>query len=113
MSKWVLGKVFISHSSRDKAFVRRLAKRLWNEGYQVWLDEKELVPGDALAARLSDTLKESRVVIVVVTPHSVTSKWLSFELNKATERMVEGRCRRGGSEGQLYSAGGSYPILPG
>lgn len=93
LSKWVLGKVFISHSSRDKAFVRRLAKRLWGEGYQVWLDEKELVPGDALATRLSDALKESRVVIVVVTPNSLASKWLSFELNKATERMVEGQCR--------------------
>ena len=93
MKKYVLGKVFISHSSKDKPFVRRLARRLWDEGYQVWLDEKELVPGDALAARLSEALKEARVVIVVVTPASLESRWLKFELNKATERMVKGDCR--------------------
>lgn len=93
MQKYVLGKVFISHSSKDKPFVRRLTQRLWREGYQVWLDEKELVPGDALANRLSDALKEARVVIVVVTPASRRSKWLAFELNKATERMVKGECR--------------------
>ncbi len=91
--KRILGKLFVSHASKDKPFVRRLAQRLWKEGYQVWLDEKELVPGDALAARLSQALEESRVVLVVVTQNSIKSKWLAFELNKATERMVEGRCR--------------------
>ena len=91
--KWILGKVFISHSSKDKPFVRRLAERLWKEGYQVWLDEKELVPGDALAARLSDALAQSRVVAVVVTPNSLNSRWLKFELNKAAEKMVKGECR--------------------
>jgi hypothetical protein len=93
LKKWLLGKIFISHSAKDKPFVRRLAQRLWKEGYQVWLDEKELVPGDALAARLSDALAQSRVVIVVVTQNSVGSRWLQFELNKAAERMVNGRCR--------------------
>jgi hypothetical protein len=89
----LLGKVFISHSSLDKPFVRRLTKRLWTEGYDVWLDEKELVPGDALSHRLSETLAQSKVVIVVVTQNSLNSRWLKFELNKATERMVQGQCR--------------------
>ena len=93
LRKYMLGKVFISHSWKDKAFVRRLAKTLWEEDYQVWLDEKELVPGDGLATRLSDALSQSRVVIVVVTPNSMDSRWLRFELNKATERMVQGNCR--------------------
>ena len=89
----LLGKVFLSHSWKDKPFVRQLAKRLWREGYQVWLDEKELVPGDQLAARLSEAIDRCRVVIVVVTPASIESNWLKFELNKATERMVNGDCR--------------------
>lgn len=93
IKKWILGKVFISHSSKDKPFVRKICRNLWEKGYQVWLDEKELVPGDALSLRLSDALQQSRVVIVVVTENSIQSKWLSFELSKATERMVEGNCR--------------------
>jgi len=89
----LLGKVFLSHSWKDKPFVRQLARRLWREGYGVWLDEKELVPGDQLAARLSEAIDLCRVVIIVVTPTSVDSNWLKFELNKATERMVHGYCR--------------------
>jgi len=73
--------------------VRQLARRLSQEGSQVWLDEKELVPGDQLAARLSDALDHCRIIIVVVTANSHESNWLKFELNKATERMIKGECR--------------------
>ena len=51
------------------------------------------MPGDGLATRLSDALSQSRVVIVVVTPNSIDFRWFRFELNKATERMVQGNCR--------------------
>ena len=37
--------VFISHTSRDKPAVRRLAKALKERGIRVWFDEWELVPG--------------------------------------------------------------------
>jgi hypothetical protein len=88
-----LGKVFISHSSKDKPFVRKLVKRLEKEGYRCWLDEVELVPGDMLSTRLAEVLQESRVVIAVMTEHSLKSNWLKFELNKAAEWMVDGKCR--------------------
>jgi hypothetical protein len=87
------GKIFISHSSTDKPFVRRLAKGLEQAGYSVWLDEKELRVGDALSAEISAALKASPVVIVVVSPSSVKSKWLDYELSIATERMIKGDCR--------------------
>jgi hypothetical protein len=93
MSLDALGKIFISHSSPDKAFVRRLAKRLEKAGYSVWLDEKELRVGDALSAEISAALKASPVVIVVVSSVSVKSKWLDYELSIATERMIKGECR--------------------
>lgn len=91
--KYLLGKVFISHSSTDKPFVRRLATAIEAAGFQTWLDEKELVPGDPLAKKISDALDSARVVLVVVSSGSIASRWLSFELNKATDRMVKGECR--------------------
>ena len=87
------GKIFISHSSADKPFVRRLARRLEKNGYSVWLDEKELRVGDKLSAEISSALSSSPVVLVVVSPSSVKSKWLRYELNIATERMIKGECR--------------------
>lgn len=88
-----LGKVFLSHSSVDKRFVRRLAKRLEEAGYGTWLDEHELVVGDALAAKIAQGIRMARVVLVVVSEASVKSKWLKFELNIAADRMVKGECR--------------------
>lgn len=86
------GKVFISHSSVNKPFVRKLAKAIEADGFQVWLDEKELLPGDALARRVSEGVMQASAVIVVVSQAAIASKWLAFELNKAAARMVNGEC---------------------
>lgn len=59
----------------------------------VWVDEHELVPGDPLGERIAAALEEAKVVLVVVSSNSIKSKWLRYELNLATERMVKGRCR--------------------
>ena len=38
-----LGKIFISHTAADKPFVRLLADQIIKSGFQVWLDERDLV----------------------------------------------------------------------
>lgn len=91
--KEALGKIFISHSSVDKAWVRRFEKRLRAEGYDTWLDEKEIEVGDALAAKISDALRDAKIVVVVVSASSLASEWLRYELDIATERMIGGHCR--------------------
>lgn len=73
--------------------MRRLASALESDGFQTWLDEKELLPGDPLARSISEGLENAPAVIVVVSEASVQSRWLAFELNKATDRMVRGSCR--------------------
>src|SRR5262245_21104097 len=93
MDQSLPGQVFLSHSSADKPFVRKLAHRLEKEGFSVWLDEKKLIAGDPLGKTISEALDRASVVLVVVSKASVKSRWLSFELNKATERMVKGQCR--------------------
>jgi hypothetical protein len=92
-SSYMLGKVFISHSAVDKAFVRMLAHKIEKAGFRVWLDEKELLVGDSLPKKISEAIKSASVVLVVVSSASIQSRWLSFELNQATQKMVEGKCR--------------------
>lgn len=88
-SKSQLGKIFLSHSSLDKTFVRRLSTRLKKEGYEVWLDEKELLPGDKLSTKLADAIELSKIILIVISENSRNSKWLQFELELATRKMVE------------------------
>jgi len=88
-----LGKVFISHTAADKPFVRRLAARLKKSQFDAWLDERDLIAGDPLPESIGKALQAAKVILVVVSKASVASKWLRYELNVATERMIKGECR--------------------
>lgn len=74
-------KVFISHSSRDKAFSQILSNRLTIDGIQTWLDEKEIAPGDNIAEKITAGIKNTDYFIVILSKNSVNSKWVSFELS--------------------------------
>lgn len=91
--KYLLGKIFLSYSSLDKPFVRRLSSRLKKDGYDVWLDEKELTPGDKLASELANAIEESIIFIIIISENSIKSKWLKYELELALKRMVENEIR--------------------
>lgn len=78
--------VFISHSSRDMGFVRKLilflrhAKGVEN-AYVDWLDPIMNHETDARTAEdLKDRIKNARKVIYVVTTDSLKSSWCSWEI---------------------------------
>lgn len=79
-------KIFLSHSSKDKPFVRRLASDLNRNGVRVWFDEQELSPGDSLVSKVERGLDTSMVVVVVISQNSVNSNWVRSELNYALDR---------------------------
>jgi hypothetical protein len=87
------GKVFISHSSDDKPFVRKLADALRNAGFEPWLDERELIVGDPLAAKIAAALERAGALIVVVSEASAKSNWLGYELNIVADKLVSGDIR--------------------
>ena len=91
--KEVLGKIFISYSSKDKKFVRRLANTIEKEGYKVWLDEKEIITGDYLPKKIGEAIKLSKVIIVVLSKNSIFSKWVQYEINQSLEHMIKGKTR--------------------
>jgi predicted Zn-dependent protease len=74
-------RVFVSHASSDKPFVRRLVQDLRNHNNVVWIDEQELKAGDSIVAGISDGLKNTDYMIVVVSQASMDSKWVQAELS--------------------------------
>lgn len=78
--------VFLSHSSKDKAFTRKLAERLIQSGVKVWLDEAELNIGDSLLMRISTAIENTDFVAVVLSHSSVQSSWVQSELQMAMTR---------------------------
>ena len=73
-------KVFMSHSSVDKPFVERLATDLRaREGIDAWLDKWEIQPGDRFPTKLEEGLNNAGVFLLVLSPQSVNSQWVSYE----------------------------------
>jgi hypothetical protein len=59
--------VFLSHSTKDKAVVRPLAERLRQDGLRVWLDDREIEPGDHLPAKIEEGLECVRVLVLCLS----------------------------------------------
>lgn len=76
-------KVFISHSSTDKRFVRTLKDDLNENNIETWFDEDELAIGDSLADKLEIALDQSSHFLIILSPTSINSEWVRFEIQKA------------------------------
>jgi WD40 repeat protein len=71
--------VFLSHSSKDKAVVRDIAKRLQADGLSVWLDEQQIKPGDSIPAKVETGLEYSRVLVLCMSANAFGSDWAQLE----------------------------------
>ncbi|HTN05701.1 toll/interleukin-1 receptor domain-containing protein [Agriterribacter sp.] len=82
-------KLFISHSSIDKPFVRKLKHDLELNYINTWFDEDELNFGDSLVDKLSTELFNSSHFLIVLSPNSVKSDWVIYELENALKFLEE------------------------
>lgn len=77
-------RVLLSHSSRDKEFVRRLADDLEREGVDVWFDEADLRVGEDLDA-IKESIRSSQCLVLVQSRSARESTWVQREIDFAEE----------------------------
>lgn len=82
---------FLSHSSKDKGFVRKLAADLVANGVRVWIDEQRILVGDSIPEKIAQGLAESDFFLIVVSRNSAESSWVKKELNNALVHEIERR----------------------
>jgi hypothetical protein len=75
--------VFISYACEDRELAKRLSQRLENAGFEVWLDESNILPGDNWAEKVSQALKQSEAMVVLISPAAMESKWVRHEIEYA------------------------------
>jgi hypothetical protein len=83
--------VFISHCHSDKRFAKKLAKDLLNIGVRVWIDEAEIKLGDSLIKKIQEGIDQVDYLVVVLSPESVSSEWVSREIDIAMNQEINGR----------------------
>lgn len=84
-------KLFLSHSSRDKRFVRRLAKDLVSRGISVWVDEAEIKVGDSLIEKIREGIDQVDYVAVILSRASIRSEWVKREVDIAMNQEIARR----------------------
>lgn len=92
--------VFLSHSSLDKAFARRLYSDLRNVGVNCWFDEKEILPGDSILDMVDHGIKVWEKLLLVCSRNSLSTRtgwWVEQELERALakERALRSRGEMG------------------
>ena len=65
--------VFISHNSKDKPFVDKLANSLKSYNIRCWVDEAEIRFGESLVRKISDAISKIDLVIAVISNNSIYS----------------------------------------
>lgn len=67
-------RVFLCHSSDDKSVVKELYNHLVKDGIDAWLDKENLFPGQDWKIEIPKAVRNSDVVIVCLSSHSITKE---------------------------------------
>lgn len=81
--------VFISYSSIDCEFVKKLSLLLVEKKINIWLDKWEMKPGDSLIDKIQSGISNSSYLLVVLSKNSIQSEWCKKELNSGLIRELE------------------------
>jgi TIR domain/Pentapeptide repeats (8 copies) len=86
--------IFISHSSLDKEFARKIYHDLQALSVKCWLDEKKILPGDSILEEVDRGIKLWDRLLLVCSRNSLsptTGWWVEQELERALEKEREFR----------------------
>lgn len=77
--------VFISHSSENKAEVKKLIPYLNGKSHSVWFDEYSLKIGDSLNDKIEKGIVEAELVLFWITEEFLSSDWCIREMDISKE----------------------------
>lgn len=83
-------RIFLCHASEDKPQVREVYQRLKAEGFQPWLDEENLLPGQEWDREIRRALRESEFILIFFSQNSVAKRgYVQREMKLALDAWEE------------------------
>lgn len=77
-------RVFISYARLDRRIAKRIARKLEELHIDTFLDEKSIEWGDDIFNEVVEGIRRSSDLIVIISPASLKSSWVPFEVGLAT-----------------------------
>jgi hypothetical protein len=76
---------FISYSAKDDDFAKRLHADLQNSGVRCWFAPHDMPIGGKIRDEIDAAIKLRDKVLLVLSKHSILSKWVEDEVDEAFE----------------------------
>lgn len=80
---------FISYSSKDHEFARRLYADLQDNGIRCWFAPEDMKIGDRIRTRIDEVVRVYEKLLLVLSGNSIDSDWVEKEVETAFEKEHE------------------------
>lgn len=74
---------FISYSTKDEEFARRLYSRMRDEQLRVWFAPEEMKGGEKLHEQIDRAIQVHDKLLLILSEHSMRSEWVMTEVRRA------------------------------
>lgn len=85
--------VFLSYASEDVQLAERIANSLQANGIDTWWDKWSISTGDSLRLKIDEGLSNCTHFLVLLTPQSITKRWVNQEMDAGLVRRLNDACR--------------------
>lgn len=75
--------VFVSHATADKWLATTLCEKIESTGAATFRDDRDIDGGDDIPERIRLQIKQSKEIVVLLTPESVDRQWVVLEVGAA------------------------------
>ena len=80
---------FISYSTKDEEFARRLYSRMRDEKLRVWFAPEEMKGGEKLHEQIERAIQLHDRLLIVLSENSMQSDWVITEIQRARKTEIE------------------------
>jgi len=77
---------FISYSSKDQEFAKRLHADLQNSGVRCWFAQEDMKIGDKIRPVIDESIRVFDKLLLILTEQSIKSAWVEKEVETAFEK---------------------------
>jgi hypothetical protein len=75
--------VFVSHATADKWIAKILCEKIAGTGATTFRDDRDIEGGDDIPEQIRRQIKQSKEMVVLLTPASVERRWVTLEVGAA------------------------------
>jgi uncharacterized protein YjbI with pentapeptide repeats len=93
---------FISYSSKDEEFAKRLHADLREEGIRCWFAPEDMKIGDKIRKHIDETIRIHDKLLLILSEESVNSAWVEKEVESAFEQETIRKKRDGFDQTVLF-----------